>query len=170
MLGDTFEAKALLAVIAAVLGATLTWLSTVYFQTRKDRSEQRRMLAVLFGELLNILQHYRFSSVELPSKFKSENDRLTAKFVKYGPLVFSGKEIAHIGFLSNQDIMDFMQLSLVIRNTDMAVDSILMGNSEDNVDNLSRIRERMMYAIDLSQSLISEIGKRNENLKTLTPR
>lgn len=159
---------ATLAISGILLGAALTWVSTFYFQWRRERSEHRRLLTVLFGELLNIRQHYFFASSELPSGLSSKADVLALKMSRYGALAFSGSDLSHLGFLRDDDIRDLMQLALVVRNTDYSIDLALDGHGEDDAD-LSGVQRRMTHAMAVTEHLIEAIAYRNPRLQSIVP-
>ena len=173
---EQFVSKALLAISGILLGALLTWASTFYFQTRKEKADQKRLLTVLFGELLNIRQHYTFAYNELPSTISSQADLLSLKMSRYGPLAFSGSDLAHLGFLSNEDVRDLMQLSLVVRNTDYSIDIALEDIAKAESDfarskeELTATHRRMKYALAVTERLITAIAQRNSHLKSILPK
>lgn len=162
---------ATLTVSGILLGAALAWASTFYFHLRRDRLEQRRLLSVLFGELLNLQQHYSFASSELPDGLSSRADILALKMSRYGPLAFSGHDLSHLGFLTDEDIRDLMQLALVVRNTDYSIELALDGYGESEaVDyDLSGIGRRMAYALAVTNQLIRGLGDRNPRLRSIAP-
>jgi hypothetical protein len=78
MLGEAFDGKLILVSTRVLFAAISTWATTIYFQRSKDRSEQKRLLAVLYGDVLNMRQHYGIADIELPDQISSERDRLAA--------------------------------------------------------------------------------------------
>lgn len=168
--GPSVWSEAALAISGILLGAALAWASTFYFQWRQKQLEQRQLLTVLFGELLNIRQHYYFASSELPRGLSAKADVLALKMSRYGALAFSGSDLSHLGFLNDDDIRDLMQLALVIRNTDYSIDLAVDRDDDEEDADLSGIKRRMMYAMAVTEQLIEAIADRNPRLKSIMPR
>lgn len=159
--------KAAFSIAGIILGAILAWASTIYFQARNKRSEQRRLLTVLFGELLNLKQHYYFALNEIPAKLGSKKEILSLKMSRYGPLAVSGRDLSHLGFIRETDIRDLMQLALVVRNTDYAIELALEDYSSEtqNKDNIEGIRRRVEFTQSVVEGLIDSISSSHPNLK-----
>ncbi len=166
---------ALIAVIGIFLGAVLAWASTFYFQHRKERAVQKRLLTVLFGELLNIRQHYLFAFGEIPISVSSRKDILALKMSLYGNLAFSKNDISNLGFLNDQDITDLMQLNLKIRNTDNSIEFALDGfpnieTTEMHIESeMTNIKYRIKYVQVVSERVTQAIVKRHPELLKLLP-
>jgi len=160
-----------MAVFTILLGAALAWLSTSYFQYQKDRGEQKRLLTVIFGELLNIRRHYAYSSAEVPPVIHVQSDKITVEMSMYGELTFTKSDLTRLGFLTNQDIADLIQLSLKIRNTDIALKYALEHFSSDPETpfDMTYAKNRMSYVSSVVDRIIKALVARNSNLKDITP-
>lgn len=160
---------AVFSIASVILGAILAWASTVHFQTRSKRSEERRLLTVLFGELLNLKRHYFYAFDELPTELGSKAEILSLKMSRYGPLAVSGSDLSHLGFVRETDIRDLMQLALVVRNTDYAIELALEDYSSEtqNKDNIEGIRRRMKFTASVVDRLIHSISSSHPNLKKI---
>lgn len=160
-----------MAVVTILLGAALAWLSTFYFQYQKDRGEQKRLLTVIFGELLNIRRHYAYSSNEVPTAITARDEMLPVEMSTYGDLSFTKSDLTRLGFLNNQDIADLIQLSLKIRNTDLALKHALDHFSSDmnTPFDMQYAKSRMRYVSSVVDRIIKALVERNPNLKDITP-
>jgi hypothetical protein len=110
--------------VTVVLAAVLGYLFSQASERRKTKSEQQRMLSIVFGELRNISRHYAGAARRMPLSIDAF-DRLELKMMKYGSLNMLTGNLQHIGFLTNQQIADILSLSLAIRNNDTQVDAFL---------------------------------------------
>ncbi|AYD02048.1 hypothetical protein [Neorhizobium sp. NCHU2750] len=167
--GDSFIGKAILAALGIALAALVTWITNTFVKSKQEQADRTRMTSVLLGELMNIHNHYYYSRAEIPQFAKSADDVLQLKFSKYGPMAFVGKDLAQLGFLSNDDITQIMQINLIIRNTDTAIDALIeMSTHNDGVDT-SKLWDRMGYVIETTQSVVARIFHANKNIRYLIP-
>lgn len=160
-----------MAVVTILLGAALAWLSTSYFQYQKDRGEQKRLLTVIFGELLKIRRHYAYSSNDVPASMTERGDMLPVEMSMYGDLLFTKSDLTRLGFLTNQDVADLIQLSLKIRNTDLALKHALDHFSSDMKTpfDMKAAKIRMRYVSSVVDRIIKVLVERNPNLNNITP-
>ena len=167
--------KVLIPLMSIFFGAFLTWSGTYFFQRRSQIFEQKRLLSVLFGELLNIRQHYFYASAELPSSITSRRSVLALKMALYGKFAIEGKDLPSLGFLTDKDIAEIMQLMLKVRNTDFSIELSLEYSDkrgrpiEFTAADQAIIKRRMSYVIDVVEALILGIAKRNPPLRKLVP-
>ena len=165
--------KAAVSIAAVVLGAILTWSGTVYFHRHKVKSDQRRRLSVLFGELLNIHLHYEIAASELPDSLSSRIDVLRLKMSEYGEVSYTGKALAELNLLDAQTVMQLMQLILKIRNTDYAIKLIFdQHGSENGFPEYERadkeiLESRMRYVVNVTNGVLFQLSENYPELKKL---
>lgn len=161
----------MIEIVSIFLGAVLAWLSTLYFQYRLELAQQKRLLTVIFGELLNIRRHYAYAGSELPDRFETRSDWLPLEMSVYGDLSFNKDDLSRLGFLQDRDIADLIQLSLKIRNTDLCVEMLLEQLREKKGEflDVEYLRNRMDYVSGVVDRIIIAISQRNYKLHNVMP-
>ena len=157
-------------IVGVFLGAVLASASNFGFKSWELRSHQRSLTTVLVGELINIRQHYFYVENELPESLSSIPDAIALKMSRYDKLVFSGKDIADLGFLTDNDITDLMQLSLRVRNTDLYIDALLREHERGQKGfqtELKKLKDRVGHVRRWNSEIGGAIVSRNPNLRKL---
>lgn len=143
------------AIIATILNIVVN-----YFNNKKtERVKNEQHIKILFGELLNVLNHYQFSSI--PMSLVDSSDRniqevtKRLEFAKYGDFK-AAKNIELYGFLSAIQVRNIHQLSLKIRNTDTLIDRYLSSDYINNMESSSHEEIQLVREIDSRMEYVSE--------------
>ena len=162
------------AIIAAILNILANYLSF----RKAEKSKKKENVNILFGELLNVLYHYQFSSIPMRIVDGDERDvsevlkRLA--FARYGE--FSAVKDSNVySFLSPLHIRNTHQLASRIRNTDTLIEKCLRSEYVNNLEmaeheEIYLIREidsRMDYVAETAELVLSYIIDQYPELSAL---
>jgi hypothetical protein len=157
-------------ILTVLLAALLGYLVSHVQDRRKSKSEQKRMLSIVFGELQNIRRHYGSSAKRAPAS-AGELDRLKLVMTKYGPLNMMMGSLHQIGFLSHQQIADILSLSLVVRNNDSQIEALLdelqggiSSGERVTPERLEAFKKRMLFTQTKANRLIKSIADNHPDL------
>ncbi|WP_163833401.1 hypothetical protein [Spartinivicinus ruber] len=163
--------------IGAIIAAVLNIIANHISRRVNENVKKKTCVKILFGELLNVLNHYQFSGI--PISLIDGDDRNISEvikrmeFAKYGDFK-AVKNIELYGFLSAVQVRNIHQLSLKIRNTDTLIKSYLssefVNNSAATHEEINLVREigsRMDYVSDTADLLLSYISEQHPEYSSL---
>ena len=162
------------AIIATIINVAANHLANI----KKESIEKENNVNVLFGELLNILNHYQFSCIPInliDGLDKDINEVIKRmEFAKYGEFEAS-KNVKLYGFLSAIQVRNIHQLALKIRNTDTMIDKYLLSEYVDKKEmatqeeiHLAReIDSRMHYVSNTAELLLHYISEQHPEYSSL---
>jgi len=164
--------------IGAIIAAALNIIANHISRIKNEKVKKEACVKILFGELLNILNHYQFSVI--PISLIDGDDRNVQEvikrmeFAKYGDFK-AANNIELYGFLSAIQVRNIHQLSLKIRNTDTLINSYLSSECIKNAESatheeINLVREigsRMYYVSDTADLLLSYISEQHPEYSSL---
>ena len=130
------------AVIAALLTAVLGG-GAIVWQTWYQRSKTAGTARdALFAELGHIETHYKYTSAEILSVKSQRPLPLRLSWAKFGK-VSAAEHVREFAILGAFEMESLLQLSFMIRNTDLLLDTMISSVTDINGDELEYLTERM---------------------------
>ena len=140
------NATVITALVGAIAAGAKIW----------HASSERRRLAMnaLFAELAHVTRHYAISAAELYNPANTESVIRRLRWAKYGA-VSGSSNLKELAILGPQQMAEFLQLSFVIRNTDILVDELLTTGTVPTHSQIGALTDRMadvaIHASDLTR-------------------
>ena len=148
----------LAALCGAITGGTAAWIIE-YWRRRRDSAG---LLNILFAELRNIQEHYRYAAGELPKD--ATGDQLALRtalaWAKYGDVV-SMKSLQSLGFIGTCEVQLLLQIALRIRNTDTLLALLLDDLALAGPERMSLLHERSDYIHESVITLLESLLHKN---------
>ena len=165
------------AACGAVAGGGVAW-GLELWRRRRDSSA---LMNALYGELVHIFEHYGYAGAELPipesTTFEDIELRKALMWAKYGD-VFSVSDLQRYGFLGPAEILQVLQISFRVRNTDSLIELLLGDLAKVTSGQLFSLRDRMHHIRESARQLAKFLldhnpqlsGKISEQIFTGVPR
>lgn len=148
--------------IGAVIAAMMNIAANYVEKQRTVKLHREESLKILFGELLHIFSHYKFSSIPMSIVDSDDRDVFEIKkrirFSKYGNFQ-AIENVESFSFLSSVHVRNLYQLSLRIRNTDILIDDYLSSGHLNNKDVSSTEEIHFIREIDSRMDFISDTAE-----------
>lgn len=164
--------------IGAVIAAIMNISANAIAKRKADSVKKEESLKVLFGELLHILSHYKFSNIPLSLVDGDDRDvfeiKKRMKFSKYGEFK-AVENVESFSFLSPVHVRNIYQLSLRIRNTEILIDDYLnsehldrdLVSSHEEIHFIREIDSRMKFIYESANMILDYIAEQHPKYKTL---
>lgn len=172
MLTEGFSSGALglTTVAAAVTGALIASMTTLFVFFARERRNRRTARVALFGELLSYRTHAATAARELPTLATSRRHITELRKAKYREAVFSFEQLIKVGSLKDNDIRRLTQLWLLIRNDNIHIDDAICEIEIEGEFDLTQIKERLLRHSVSADGVIKAIGGGHSRLRRLDRR
>jgi Tfp pilus assembly protein PilE len=160
---STFAGAVLAAIITAVFAVVIA-----YIQYRNQIKERKKAVtAALFAELAHIDRHYRYSAYEISQSAPPHPVIRRLAWSKYGVMA-ANSNLKDNAILGAQQMAEVLQLSLVIRNTDLYLDELLSNSMAPTQDELNLLVARMESVAVHANALVRYILAKDHSFEPIT--
>lgn len=152
------DASLITASIGGIVGLMKLW--------RASNQRKRLALSALFSELEHVARHYHITANTFSNSATLSHVRRHLQWAKYGD--FAGAvNLTDRVILGTQQIAEVLQLSFVIRNTDIYIDDLLSDGSNPNAEQLQDLASRMERVSSYASALTNYIQENNKQIKPI---